>query len=94
MMKFSMHLVVNTGEVCHQMPMMPHYRYWCEFPRTTQCQHYPTFTPLLPHLRCGGIDAAPHPHGPPEKVGWPTKRKVMGCLGMPAAAFDLTRHGR
>ena len=30
-------------------------------------EHYPmprylTSTPILPHLRCGGIDAAPHPH--------------------------------
>ena len=49
--------------------------YLCEFPRTggligarniTQCQRYLTTTPILPHLRCGGIDAAPHPHGLPE----------------------------
>jgi len=27
----------------------------------------PDFTPILPHLRCGGIDAAPHPHGYRQK---------------------------
>ena len=29
----------------------------------------PPLTPLLPQLRCGGIDAAPHPHVLPEKWG-------------------------
>jgi hypothetical protein len=52
--------------------------YCCEFSHTgrsigarniTQCRRFPNFTPILPHLRCGGIDAAPHPHGLPAKVG-------------------------
>jgi hypothetical protein len=37
--------------------------------RQRQCQRYLATTPILPHLRCGGIDAAPHPHGLPAKVG-------------------------
>jgi hypothetical protein len=36
----------------------------------------------------------PHLRSLPAKVGYPTKRKTMGCLGMPAVPFDSTRRGR
>jgi len=42
---------------------------------------------------CNRYDTMKPAH-PTGKVGQPTKRKVMGCLEMPAAPFGLTRRGR
>jgi hypothetical protein len=42
--------------------------------------HYHT-TPILPHLRCGGIDTASHLHGLPEKIRVANEARGDGLSG-------------